>query len=387
MSEAPQPVPPAPTPPPPAPRTSALGCAFVLSVMLNLFAAVVIVVLGCLALLPRGGAAAEGALGEEHVSGDADSHNKVAVIRLDGVILEGLLGYVHRQIDQAAKDDDVKAVVLRINSPGGSITASDDLHRRLTELARGNVKKKTKAKPIIVSMGSLAASGGYYVAMPGKTLFAERTTLTGSIGVYASFPNVKELADRYGVKFETVKQGEIKNGGSPFAEMSVKERQVWQDMVDNAYRDFLGVVEKGRPDLEGKLLERFPVKPRPAGPEPEGEAPSPPQPYTRYRADGGIFTADKALELGLIDKIGYLEDAILAARDSANLGEDFQAVQYERPRTFLDLLGVQADPTAPSALLDPARLQAGLSPRVWYLSPGHEAAGLFAAAEASRAKE
>src|SRR6185437_1955912 len=98
--------------------------------------------------------------------------------------------------------------------------------------------------------------GGYYIAMPGQTLFAERTTMTGSIGVYTSFPNVKKLANDHGVKLITIKQGQIKDSGSPFAEMNEHERQVWQDMVDDAYQRFVEVVEKGRPMLAGgKLLE------------------------------------------------------------------------------------------------------------------------------------
>src|SRR5206468_2403943 len=133
-------------------------------------------------------------LTERLYSGSASAKDKIAIISLDGVIAEGLLGFVHKQIDQAAKDNSVKAVVLRINSPGGSITASDDLHRRLIELRDGNKARKTTGRPLVVSMASLAASGGYYVAMPAQTLVAERTTLTGSIGVYASFPNVKKLA-------------------------------------------------------------------------------------------------------------------------------------------------------------------------------------------------
>jgi protease-4 len=343
----------------------------------------VIVLIGCFAILSQSGSASplDAPLHEETIGGDLASTNKVAVIRLEGVILEGLLKYVHQQIKQAARDDSVKAVVLRINSPGGSITASDDLHRRLAELRDGNPDKDTKAKPLVVSMGAMAASGGYYVAMPAQTLVAERTSLTGSIGVYASFPNVKGLADQYGVKMETIKQGEIKDSGSPFKEMTPKDRQVWQDMVDSAYNDFLAIVEKGRPDLRGKLLEKFELKPIAAGPKQPNLGENPPKPYQRYRADGGIFTAEKALELKLIDKIGYLEDAIVAAKDAGNLGSDYQVIRYRKPLTLLNLLGVQASTTAPTGMLDPGRLRAGFTPRIWYLAPGHEVAGFLAAAE------
>ncbi len=181
-------------PPPPPPRNSpVLGCAFALSFGLNILAGIVIL-LGCLGFVAlRKPDTSILPLSEQHYAGKSGVSDKIVVITLDGVILEGLMSYVHKQIEQAAGDKHVKAVVLRINSPGGSITASDDLHRRLVELRDGNAKKKRGARPLVVSMGALAASGGYYVAMPAQTLFAERTTLTGSIGVYSSFPNLKEL--------------------------------------------------------------------------------------------------------------------------------------------------------------------------------------------------
>src|SRR5262249_50832365 len=185
-------------------------------------------------------------------------------------------------------------LLRRINGPGARIPASDELYRWLVALRDGDAKKKTRPKPLVVSMGSIAASGGYYDAMPARTLFAEKTTLTGSIGVFASFPNIKGFTDEHKVYMITIKQGEIKESGSPFKEMTDKERQVWQDLVDHAYDQFLAVVEQGRPDLKKeKLLEAIAIQPVNAGPH-KAEAPPPPK-YTRYRADGGIYTADVAL--------------------------------------------------------------------------------------------
>src|SRR5713226_4106497 len=132
---------------------------------------------------------------ERYYAGQETATDKIAVVRMDSSIV-----FMLKELDRAAADTAVKAVVLRINSPGGSITASDDLHQHITELRDGNALKKTSPKPIVVSMGSLAASGGYYIAMPAKTLIAERTTLTGSIGVYAAFLNVAKLAEQHGVK-------------------------------------------------------------------------------------------------------------------------------------------------------------------------------------------
>src|SRR5262249_35891033 len=153
---------------------------------------------------------------EHHHSGSKSASDKFAVVRIDGLLMEGLTGYAEKQIEQAAEDKHVKAVVVRINSPGGSITASDELHRRLTRLRDRVAEKKTAAKPLVVSMASMAASGGYYIAMPSKVIYAERSTITGSIGVYASFPDVTGLSDKVGVDMTYIKRGAVKASGSPF---------------------------------------------------------------------------------------------------------------------------------------------------------------------------
>jgi protease-4 len=364
--------------PPPA-ASSVLGCAFALSFACNLVLGLVLLV-GAFLMLKKSDAASL-PLTEQHYVGKSGAADKVAVIALDGIILEGLLGYVHKQINQAASDKHVKAVVVRINSPGGSITASDDLYHRLWELRYGNAKKDCVGKPLLVSMGSMAASGGYYVAMPGQVLFAEHTTMTGSIGVYAAFPNIKKLADDHGITVNTIKQGQIKHSGSPFADMTEHERQVWQDTIDESYQRFIQVVEKGRPALAGgKLLAPVTVTPVDAGPDflKKGNKP---EPYTRYLADGGIWTAEKALQYKLIDRIGTLDDAILAAHDMAGLGEHYQAIKYLRPSPLAELLGLgDLFNSSPSGtLLDPKRLEAGFTPRLWYLAPGAEVSGFLAA--------
>ena len=366
---------------PPAPRGSGLlGCLFALSMLVN----VVGFILLAFMFLAVVGSHAGGDIGdsssvtEKLHSGKKSAKEKIAIVHLDGVIAEGLLDFVHKEIEHAASDDHVKAVVLRINSPGGSITASDDLYQRLMELRDGTNDKSTSPKPLVVSMGALAASGGYYVAMPAKSVFAERTTLTGSIGVYASFLNIKGLSKQYGFDMTTIKQGKIKDSGSPFKDMSAEERQVWQDLVDHAYDQFVGVVETGRPNLKGKLLAPITMQPVNAGPPQENKA----APYKRYRADGGIFTADKALEFGLVDQIGTLDDAIKELAKLAGL-EDYKAVDYEKPKGLLALLGAQSA-KAPATLLDAGLLQGVLTPRLWYLAPGCELNGLLAGSRAEQ---
>jgi protease-4 len=321
------------------------------------------------------------ALVESHYAGNKSATDKIAVIRIDGVLIEGLTGYTNRQIEQAAKDKHVKAIVIRINSPGGSITESDHLHHRLTELRDG--KDGNPAKPLVVSMGSLAASGGYYIAMPGKTIFAERTTITGSIGVYASFPNVKELGDKFGVHVNLIKAGRAKDSGSPFQEMKAEERYMWQQMVNHAYDQFKNVVETGRPALKGKLEEevinqavkapdRLVVEDNGRKSEKFVEKEIT---YVRQRADGGIWTADKALEYGLIDKIGYLEDAVKDAAKSAGLGENYAVITYDKPPALLDLFGGGVKAPETPLGLDPAKLGDALTPRLWFMGPESELAG------------
>jgi protease-4 len=317
-------------------------------------------------------------LQEKVHAGKASASDKIAVIRIEGVILEGALNYVNRQIDQAAEDKNVKAVVLRINSPGGTITASDDLYKRLKDLRDGNPDKKTDPKKhVVVSMGSVAASGGYYISMPGKTLVAERSTVTGSIGIYVALPDLHKLAETYGVDMNIVKRGDLKASGSMFKEMQPNERQMWDDMIEHGYQQFMQVVEEGRPELKGKLLEKI-------GGDAKIALHGKPAPGTgrfpRYRADGGIFSADDALEYGLIDKVGYLDDAIKEAKQAAALGEDYKAVTYEKPFSLADALGaVQASESSAKGL-DAARLAEGAMPRLWYLSPGCEVAGILKAA-------
>jgi protease-4 len=403
---------------PPRPQRSTFGglvrwflrMVFVVSIVLNL-----IIVL----LVFLGSGSSE--LREHRHSGKAFAKDKIAIVRIEGVLVEGMTTYAQKQLEAAGTDKDVKAVIIRINSPGGTITASDDLHRRIQELREGNPKKDISAKPVIVSMGALAASGGYYIAMPSRYVLAEPTTITGSIGVYASFPNISEFANEHGISMDVVKAGAVKDSGSMFKKMTPQERQLWQDMVDSAYDRFLTIVARGRDakldkeelteaekaQLEQKkkwLLAIIPEETKdivvsegdekqmpklaeekmPAIGPAAGKAKHTVK-YTRYRADGGIFTAEQAKKYGLIDRIGYLDDAIALAKDQAHLGEEYRVITYDRPPTLLGaLLGVEAPQQLPGTQLDPNRLADGALPRLWYLAPQSEMAGVLTAIGASK---
>jgi protease IV len=376
MSEAASPTPLPAAMLPPRSRRSPLG--WLVRVLLFLFLAFSvafnILFLGLLILFVTAGPSRP--ITETFHSGKMESKNKIAVVRIEGVLMEGLTGFAQKQIDHAAADAAVKAVIVRINSPGGTITSSDDLHHRLMQLRDGNAQKKAAAKPLVVSMASLAASGGYYIAMPAKTLFAEPSTVTGSIGVYAALPDATELSKKIGFGMRIIKAGEVKDSGSPFHEMTPHERELWQDMVDHSYLRFLEVVEQGRPALKGKLQEDISVNK--SVPIRDDKTRSKHVQYVRYLSDGGIFMADDAQKYGLVDRIGYLEDAVQAAGQAAALGEDYKVVTYEKQETVLSsLLGIKAQP--PPSLLDPNRLAAGAVPRLWYLSPQADLAGVFAA--------
>jgi protease-4 len=359
---------------------------FGMSLMLNLLvlAGAALLCAG-FSLLGRGTERTSSSLSERYHFGKRSATDKVAVVRIEGVLLEEMNDFAEKQIEQAGRDAGVKAVVVQINSPGGSITASDDLHRRLTRLRDGVAEKGTAAKPLVVSMGSMAASGGYYIAMPASTVYAERTTITGSIGVYASFPDVTGLSDKIGVDMTIIKRGAVKASGNPFRKLSDEEYEVWNDMVGHAYDQFLTVVKEGRGDRLKKGLtenvideERTVTFDRKDPKTQEATTEKKKIHYIRQLADGGIWTADQALKYGLIDKVGYLDDAVKEAHDLAKLGDDWKAITYERPSLLMQLLS--GGRSQESAALDPAKLAGAVTPRLWYLAPQSELAGILKAA-------
>ena len=361
---------------PAPPRRRFVGCLLLVSLVLNAILA--------FALWPTS-AEDEEKVNEVHLYGPRRAADKVAVVRADGMLVEGLDRHILRQIRTAARDNSVKAVVLRIDSPGGSITSSEDIHRELTRLRAGQHPRypDIKAKSLVASMGSVAASGGYYIAMPAEKVLAERTTITGSIGVFAALPNVSELAHKNGVRLELVKAGAIKGSGSPLHELTPAERQPWQDMVDQAYDHFLDVVAKGRPMLTKERLksevvirkETFEYDDK-GNPKKGKDGQATKVPVERVRADGGTYTATEARQFQLIDDIGVLEDAVTAVAQSAGLSE-YRVITYEQPASLLQaILGVRANSAAGA---DFTQLANGLTPRVWYLAPQCEVAGILAA--------
>jgi protease-4 len=281
-------------------------------------------------------------LTENHFALNELGTQKIAVIRVEGAIVEGE-GYVKQQIDRVREDTAVKAVVLRIDSPGGTVTGSDYMYHHLTKL------REERGIPIVVSMGGMAASGGYYVAMAvgdqENVIFAEPTTWTGSIGVIIPHYNVAGLMERFEVAEDAVKSHPLKNMGSPFKEMSDEERAIFQALVDDSFARFKEIIRSGRPKFrdDPAALDAL--------------------------ATGQVFTTNQALANGLVDREGFIEAAIDRAIELASLSrDDVQVIDYEQPFTlFGGLLASSRTRPAGDSHAELAALLELTRPRAYYL--------------------
>lgn len=211
-----------------------------------------------------------------------------------------LLVRVREELSKAAEDRDVKSVVLKINSPGGTVTAADIIFREL-ELFR----QRTKV-PLVAVMLDVAASGGYYVALAADTIVAHPTSVTGSIGVIMISLNAEGLLQKVGLAANTIKSGERKDMGSPFRSLTPEERAIFQAVIDQLHGQFVSRVAERR---------RIPVE------------------TARALADGRIYTAEQALAHKLVDRIGYVPDALEVARRAAGV-EEAKVIVYRRPRQY-----------------------------------------------------
>ncbi|MBI4794701.1 MAG: signal peptide peptidase SppA [Deltaproteobacteria bacterium] len=238
--------------------------------------------------------------------------DKILLVDISGLIVEsqprslfGMAsvttpGRVKEELDKAAKDKRIKALVLRINSPGGTVSASDLIHHELMAY------KKETGVPVVACLMGLATSGGYYLAQAGDTIVAHPSGITGSIGVLAMKLNIKGLMDKVGVEGEMVKSGQWKDFWSPFRPANPEEKQMMQQVIDSYYQGFVDVVALGR-KMDIKEVRRV--------------------------ADGRIYTAAQAKDLGLVDSLGYLDDAIKIAQKQAGL-EEAKVVRYHRPGSY-----------------------------------------------------
>jgi len=291
----------------------------------------------------RGGvASAPETYEEEYVSGEGP--DKIAAIPVEGVIAsaDSAIGQpqptttpdgLEDALRQAAEDDSVAAVILEVNSPGGGVTASDEMYQSIVDF------KERSDKPVVVSMGDTAASGGYYISTAADEIVANETTLTGSLGVIIQLNNFTGLADRYGFKQNVIKSGKFKDIGSPFRELTPEEREIFQSIIDEDYNEFVDVIVEGR-DL--------------------------PEERVREIADGRVYSGRQARELGLVDGFGGLDEAARVSRRLADL-DGATVVRYVRPPAFGDLLLARLAPEEPEAVRIAEAAGIDLTPEPKYL--------------------
>ena len=227
--------------------------------------------------------------------------SRVALVRIEGPILDSK--DTVEEIQEYARDNSIKALILRIDSPGGAVAPSQEIY--------AEVKKTVAKKAVVVSMGSVAASGGYYIACPATKIVANPGTLTGSIGVIMEIPNIEGLMNKIGVKTEVIKSGKNKDIGSAFRTMKPEERELLQGVMDNVHEQFIRAVAEGRKmNIED----------------------------VRKIADGRIFTGEQAKGQGLVNELGTLDDATKAAAKLAGIKEEPEVVTKKDKFSFVDVL-------------------------------------------------
>jgi protease-4 len=224
--------------------------------------------------------------------------DKVALLEVRGMIID--VQPVIEQLVKFTKDDSVKAIVFRIESPGGGVSPSQELYRE--------IQRTAEKKPVVASMGSVAASGGYYIASGVQKIYANPGTITGSIGVIAQFTNFEELFKKIGFRMEVVKSGAFKDVGNPGRAMTTEEREYLQKLLDSVHQQFVRDVARGRRMPEEKVREI---------------------------ADGRIFTGEQAKEMGLVDELGGLNDAVDAAGKMAGITGEPKLVYPEKKKVSL----------------------------------------------------
>jgi protease-4 len=236
------------------------------------------------------------------------SGQKIAVVELAGVISSS--EDVVRQLKKYRDNNSIRAILLHIDSPGGAVVPSQEMYEEVRKTRDGG-------KPVVVSMGSLAASGGYYVACGGSKLVANKGSLTGSIGVISEFLQFHDALNKLGIDVKTIKSGRLKDAGSPTRKMNEEDQQYFQSLMDNVHQQFMDVVERERELSHEEVLSL---------------------------ADGRVYTGEQALDLGLVDTLGTFEDAVKIAASLAGIqGEPALVRERKRASMFERLFGDVAD--------------------------------------------
>jgi protease IV len=248
---------------------------------------------------------------------------KIGVISVEGAILDSQT--ILSQLVRFKEDKDISAVIVRINSPGGAVAPSQEIFRE--------IRKTSQTKKVVASLGSVAASGGYYVAAAADRIVANPGTITGSIGVIVEFIQIQELLNKIGVGFEVLKSGEFKDMGSPHRKLTPQDKAVIQSLIGDIQEQFVEAVAEGR----GLPVEKI-----------------------REIADGRVFSGEKAMELGLVDELGNFQDAVDMTKEMAGIRGEVELVYPKK--TGLRILDLFRDEAARSL----AGFLAGLKSRISY---------------------
>ena len=295
---------------------------------------------------------------DELVLEENHSSDKVAVVPVEGII-SGSLGerggfsmvdIIEAQLERAEKDRRVKAVVLKVDSPGGEVLASDDIARSIREF------QDSSGKPVIVSMGSLAASGGYYVAAPCRWIVANELTITGSIGVIMSGFNYRGLMDKVGLRPEVYKSGKFKDmlrGSKTPDEITPEEKAMVQKLIDETYQKFKSVVAEGRKAAHDK----------------NDDAKALAGNWAEF-ADGRLLSGKEAFDLGFVDQLGSFDDAVAKAKELGGIQDTANVVEYRQRNELAELFGLfgksEGGAIKVDLGLDLPKLRAG---QMYFLSP------------------
>jgi len=336
-----------------------------------IFALVLLVLLGLSVLMNLGhllesmfsikgvGAHVAGPRLDEVVLEDNDASSKIAVVPVEGIITSqvidrggfNLVDIIKAQLKRADKDDKVKAVILKVDSPGGEVLASDEISRALEEF------QDKSGKPVIVSMGSLAASGGYYISAPSRWIVANELTITGSIGVIMHGLNYRGLMNKVGVRPEVYKSGKFKDmlsGSREPEEVTPEERQMLQALIDQTYEKFKEVVAEGRKQAHEKNEK--------AGKELARD-------WMDY-ADGRVLSGKEAQQLGFVDELGNFDVAAQRAKKIAKVRGGANLIEYRQRYDLSDFLGMFGESQSRVLKVDVGvelpKLEAG---RLYFLSP------------------
>jgi protease-4 len=302
--------------------------------IVNVFLLLGIIGLG--AVVAGGSAATDDGITEKTLI-EGDRSLKIAVINIEGVIESEMSDLVRRQINRAENDSNVKALIVRISSPGGAVSSSDQIHYYISRF------KKHTHKPVLAFMQSIAASGGYYAAVACDEIMAEPTVITGSIGVIMNHLVIKNLLEeKLGIAPVTLKSGKRKDWPSMFNETTEEEKQYLMDrIISPAYDRFVELVAEGRQTV---LSED----------------------QIRQLADGSIYTAREAMDKKLIDSVGYFDEAVYKAEQMAQIS-GAKVVSYEELFSFWSLMGAQGKA---KINLETQILEKLAAPRVLYLWDG-----------------